>query len=604
MNRPLPIRSAFQAFRIIPDAARLLLKADRKFLWITIALTFIMGLGPVVAAYIAKLIIDYIIKNSQFSIYLFTLVGAEFLTWVVWTFSRHWSAVYQQKLRESTWLYLSNRVIKHAAELDISFYENPTNYDILTKALSDLEWRPTRFIFSLLSSFQNLITVLGFIATVIGFNPIIGIISLVAALPTFFAARDSGFIMFETYDMNTPGGRRAQYIDKLLTSEESAKELRLYNLSQIFIHKRNQYLFENIERRLKAVEAQAKNFSISESLAMVFQYLSVTYIVYMAVRRQITIGEFSLVVLAISRVRQQLSLSLADLGEVIENSLFFKNINELLKFPIRHNLETTSILNADSNVREIIFDNVSFSYPGSTKKIFHNLSLVLRPDEATAIVGVNGAGKTTLIKLLLRLYEPTDGSIKYNGVDIQSYDINAYQLLFSVILQDFMKYQFTVTDNIRISQFKDNFDMEDVEDAAMKAGIRDFITSLPNTWNTFLGRQFETEGQNLSGGQWQKIALARVLYRNAPILILDEPTAALDAEAEATLFATYKSITAGKMSILITHRFNTVKLADRIIVLEAGNIIEDGSHNDLMNRKGRYFAMYSSQAKSYIGVEV
>lgn len=242
---------------------------------------------------------------------------------------------------------------------------------------------------------------------------------------------------------------------------------------------------------------------------------------------------------------------------------------------------------------------MTFTYPGADKPVFQNLTLELRAGETTALVGVNGAGKTTLVKLLTRLYDPQEGRITLDGVDIRDFDPDEYRRSLGVVLQDFTRYQLSARENIALGRVGETDEDARLHDAAQRSNALELIQGLPEGWDTLLGRQFHIRGQDLSGGQWQRIALARALYRDAPILLLDEPTAALDAETEAELFGKYRDLTRGKTTLLITHRFNTVRMADRIVLLEHGRILEDGTHAELLALGGRYAEMYEVQAEVY-----
>ena len=293
---------------------------------------------------------------------------------------------------------------------------------------------------------------------------------------------------------------------------------------------------------------------------------------------------------------------LAQLGEVYENSLFF---NDLTRFLAKE----PKIVSPDhpqpipKRVRELALENVVFAYPGSAETIFDGLSLELRAGEVTGLVGINGAGKTTLVKLLTGLYQPQQGKITLNGVDISLFDLHEYRDCFGVLLQDFARYQFTVRENILLGRYNDSANGNRLLQATTKANATTMIETLPEGWETWLGRQFHDRGRDLSGGQWQRIALARMLYRDAPILVLDEPSAALDAEAEAALFDDYKSLTANKTTLLITHRFTTVRMADRILVMEDGKVIEEGTHTSLLKLGGRYAKLFNAQAKAFRSLE-
>lgn len=298
-------------------------------------------------------------------------------------------------------------------------------------------------------------------------------------------------------------------------------------------------------------------------------------------------------------VRQNLSQALANLGELLENSLFFSDLDRFFDFRPRVCSPAAPRPLPSAENYQFVFEQVGFTYTGAARPVFESLSFELRAGEATALVGLNGAGKTTIVKLLTRLYEPQRGRILLNGVDIREFPLEAYRALFGVILQDFVRYHLTARENILVAKNPASPDDLRLQEAARLAQADRVIERLPMGWDTMLGRQFDEQGQALSGGEWQRIALARALYRDAPVLILDEPTAALDAEAEAKLFQAYRELTRGKTSLLITHRLNTVRMADRILVLEGGRIIEDGSHQELLRKGGRYYELFTAQASSY-----
>ncbi len=290
---------------------------------------------------------------------------------------------------------------------------------------------------------------------------------------------------------------------------------------------------------------------------------------------------------------------MTSLGQMFEHSLFLSDLTRFLeqKPQIGAPLKPKQVPSKVANGLKL--EHVRFAYPGSENAVFEDLTLELRTGETTALVGINGAGKTTLVKLLTRLYDPQSGAVKLDGIDVREFDPLEYRQRFGVILQDFIKYKLSAQDNIVFGDISKKPEFKNLERVAQDAGALELIEGLPESWDTMLGRQFHVRGQDLSGGQWQRVALARALYRDAPILLLDEPSAALDAEAEMELFLRYKELVQNKLSLLITHRFNTVKMADRIVVLENGQILEDGSHGELMRLHGRYAEMFEAQASGY-----
>lgn len=562
-------------------------------------MTVFLGLTPVATAYIAKLIIDHIAEGRGLTPSLWWLVAAQLALTATAGLSRYGSAAAQEILRERTWHTLSLKVMRHAAELDLEFFERPESHDALAKAQRELGFRPMMATLNLLNALQGLATVLGFILVILTLQPVLVLVLLVALVPALVAANESGHITFSAYDMTTSDGRRAAYFDTLLASDGTAKEVRLYNLAPYFLSHRHAYATKVIDAKNRAALWKFFAFARADIVSVLVQYAAFAFIVVQAVRGHISIGDFVLLSSALAMVRTTLANSLANLGEVLEHSFFFRNLTDFLAIKPSLVAPEKPKPVPKRPLRGIVLENVTFAYPGAKRPVFENLSLELRAGEATALVGVNGAGKTTLVKLITRLYEPQEGRITLDGIDIRDFEPKEYRKLFAVILQDFVRYQLSVRENIALAKVDEATNQRRLEKAAREANILTLIESLRDGWDTFLGRQFEATGQELSGGQWQRIALARVLYRDAPILIFDEPTAALDAEAEAELLRTYRDLTKGKLSLLITHRFNTVKMADRIIVLEHGQVIEDGTHSELMHRQGRYFQMFTIQASTY-----
>ncbi len=594
-----PIQKGLAALRVVPKALRLLGEAGAVYLSMVFALTLLQGVLPPAMAYLSKLIVDHLASGSGATVRLWLLVGAEGLLAVMLAVAFQLSNLYQAVLRERLWQMLSIKVCHHASHLDLDFFEVPQNYDALTKANRELGFRPMMMALNLVIALQQTVSVAGFVLVILALQPLLVVVILLALIPTLLAARDSGHITFTSYDMSTADGRRAAYFDGLMMSDGAAKELRLFDLAPWLLAQRQQYAARVIQRRLQAAWQTGKRFVTAAAVSAGAQYLALAFVAYQAATGRITLGDFTLLAAALVAVRQNLSQALANLGQLLENSLFFSDLDRFFDFrsKIRSPAAPRPLPSAE-NYR-FVFEEVGFSYTGAARPVFESLSFELRAGEATALVGVNGAGKTTIVKLLTRLYEPERGRILLNGVDIREFPLEAYRALFGVILQDFVRYHLTARENILVAKNPASSDDLRLQEAARLAQADRVIERLPMDWDTMLGRQFDEQGQALSGGEWQRIALARALYRDAPVLILDEPTAALDAEAEAELFLAYRELTRGKTSLLITHRLNTVRMADRILVLEGGRIIEDGSHQELLRKGGRYCELYTAQASTY-----
>jgi ABC-type multidrug transport system, ATPase and permease components len=527
-------------------------------------------------------IVDDLVTKSGMTPHLWFLFFCELVLVVCTSVLKYISDLCNTRLRDHTQHALRLRINQQAATLDLDFFEMPGNYDTFAKAQSEIGVRPVMLVIALFSVLEDLITVAGFFIVVLAFQPILAIALVLAAVPAFIVSQGSSFLRYATHDMLTEEGRKAAYIDELLTKDIYAKEVRLYNLAPTFITWNKEYTHHRLSLLAKLALKASRRFGVADLFSVIIQCIGLLWVIYQTAIGNVSLGDFTLLAGAIEMVRLRLSGALTALGDVYENSLFISNLTTFLDLKPKliapdHPASVPSHIT--SGIR---FENVSFAYAGSIRKVFDRLNLELRANEATALVGVNGAGKTTLVKLLSRLYDPTEGRITLDGIDIRQFDPDEYRRRIAVILQDFVRYQLSAKDNIVLGRAEEAPDEKQMREAAQKANVLEMVERFPEKWETMLGRQFHVRGQDLSGGQWQRMALARVLYRNAPILVLDEPTSALDAEAEAELFLQYRELTRGKLSLLITHRFNTVQEADRILVLEHGQILEDGTHETLL----------------------
>jgi ATP-binding cassette, subfamily B, bacterial len=605
MNEKL-IFSQLETLRTLRSAIILLWKTDKInfiFSFITISL---QGILPPIIAYLTKLIIDFITIKKEFSSLLWFLIGLECVTIL---FSGILSKISDQQrvvISEKIQKKLRLDVMRHSMSLDLEFFEQPVNYDILSKAQRELGYRPVLLVFNLLGFTQGIISFFGFSIVVFVINKYILILMIISAFPAIYISRKLSLNAFKFYSEIAPEGRRVAYFEQISVEQSYAKELRLFGLQKWILSRVNVNLDTMIRKRLNLEKSKAIYEGISEAFSTIVHYLSLSYFAFLAAKNIISIGTFMLAIGSISAIRSNIATLVSQFGDLLENSLMFTDLERFFAFRSNLRRPPNSGMELPDTVRtEIKLEQLHFTYPGSSTPIFSGLDLTINADQATALVGVNGAGKTTLVKLITRLYDPTAGRITLNSTDIREFDLEGYRKMFAVLLQDFAQYQMSARDNITLAQDDSNTIQVEIqnpsslEQTAIKAGALELIQGLPNGWDTLLGRLFDEQGQDLSGGQWQRIALARALYRQAPILILDEPSAALDAEAEAELFGRYREFAKGKLSLLITHRFNTVRFADRIIVLEQGRVVEDGSHAELMRLRGRYFEMFSAQASAY-----
>lgn len=488
-------------------------------------------------------------------------------------------------------------VMKKAASLDVQHYEDDQAYDRLQRATTESGYRPYQMFVEMSMLGSQLVTLISVVAVLLSWNWWLGVLILLAPLPSvssqFVYSRRSYLIERE----RAPARRMATYLQFLLTRAFSVKEIRLFRLGSYFIERYTQLYrnFYTVDRRLaqrqtlvmipftivtNAVAAGAQLYAIATTIATN------------------QLGFLAGYIQAISVVQGTMQSLLSGLAQLYENNLFVRNLFEFLDTPSSQIKSGTQKVPARLR-KGIEFRGVSFVYPGTTEVVLHDVNLVLRAGECVALVGPNGAGKTTLVKLLTRLYEPTTGQILLDNLPLEAYDLDDLRQHISAIFQDFVQYELTARENIGFGSIERIQQTERIEQAARASGADAMIAQLPEQYETTLGRMF-AKGQQLSGGQWQKIALARAFMRHASIVILDEPTASLDAESEAEIFGLMQQVSASATTLLIAHRFSTVRKADRILVIEQGRVTEDGSHDELIQRAGTYARLFHLQAAGYL----
>lgn len=493
---------------------------------------------------------------------------------------------------------LSIRIMEHASRLDLQSYEDPKFYDTLERARVQATDRIST-LQGLGTLIQQLVSAAVFCAGIIPYSPWL-LLFFLGTIPAVIGESHFAFLGYALAFSQTPQRRRLDYLRQLGASKESAKELRLFGLGRYFSG-----VFQTIANNLYGQNVSlAKRRLWVGALLAVFAtagyYGSYIWVVLSAVRGEITIGMLTFLAGAIAGANTNIQAVFSTVAGLADQSLFLKDLLDF--FAVRPKIENReNALPAPRAIRDgFRFENVSFHYPGVERAVLQDLNLSIAPGERLALIGENGQGKTTIVKLITRLYDPTGGRILLDGVDLRDYDHESLCREIGVIFQDFMRYELSARENIgvgRIELANGNLNPR-IEEAARKSLADEVIGRLPAGYEQVLGRRFEG-GVDLSGGEWQKIALSRAYLRDAQILILDEPTAALDARSEYEVFQRFSELTEGKMAILISHRFSTVKMADRILVLAGGQIAEQGDHRQLIALGGRYAEMFELQAASY-----
>jgi len=595
----------WKALRNTPEAFRLVWSSSRSAALVGFGLTPVAAILPAAQAWAGKLIIDTIVSASQQGLapvaglrYVLPYLALEFGLILLGSLVSQIRSFFDRSIQSQLTNHVNSLIIRKAISLDLQFFEDPIFYDTLQNARRQADVSALNIVNATLQMLQQAITLISLIVLLLRFSPWLALIVFVSAIPSFLSQSQYAERAYRAVSRRAPEARLLNYLETLLTSNDTVKEIKLFGLGEPLL-KRYQTLFTQfyLEDRAIAEKRSIAGFGWGMLSNLVY-YGSYAWIVLRTVAGLITLGDMTMF-LSIFRQSQSSIRSLLDsLNRLYESNLFLDNLMSYLKLepllvapdnglpapaPIRHGIE---------------FRNVSFRYPGAEVFVLRDINLHILPGERIALVGLNGAGKTTLIKLLTRLYDPTYGHIYLDGVDLREYDLKSLHQRFGVIFQDFVRYQFTVQENIGFGQVEALDDLPRIRDAADRGGATPIIENLPKGYNTMLGRRWE-KGQELSGGQWQKIALARAFMREAEVLVLDEPTSALDAEAEYEVFRRFGELIEDRIAVLISHRFSTVRMADRIVVISAGKILELGSHKELIDLDGAYARLFNLQAEGY-----
>lgn len=493
---------------------------------------------------------------------------------------------------------INSQIIRKALELDLSHFENPEFYDKLQNARREADWRSLQIVNGGFYLAQNIITLLSFAALLLRFSPWLALILFAATIPAFIAQNKYAELNFRVLSWRAPEARKLQYLEYLLTDYDSVKEVKLFNLGEPLLG-RYTNLFWKFLKEDEDIAVKRSWASLGWGLlATLSYYVAYAWIVWRAVGGEITLGDMTLY-LGVARSSQSMFEAIFyGLSDLYENGLFMSNLFAYLE--LKPAMVTASQPRpAPTQIRQgIEFQHVSFKYDGQADWTLHDVNLHIQPGEKIALVGMNGAGKTTLIKLLTRLYDPTEGQILLDGVDLRDIELTDLRRRIGVIFQDFVRYHLAAKENVGFGQIEALEDEPRITGAAQKSGAHPLIEKMPQGYETVLGRWF-SNGRDLSGGEWQKIALARAFMRDCEVLVLDEPTAALDAENELRVFQQFRELTADKTAVLISHRFSTVRMADRIFVIQNGHIAEQGSHDALLAQGGTYARLFTLQAESY-----
>ena len=599
-NNHTSFRDSFLAFKFIPRFLKEIWQTSKSLFILNLAGRLVTAFSPVVILWVGKIIIDSIIgiinKTNTDPTQVWWYVGLEFGIVILTDVIGRMVNLTDGLLGD---LYSNNSsvlIIQKTNELDISQLESPDFYDTLERARTQTT-RRVSLMSSLLGQLESLISIITLVAGLVYFAPFLIVILLLSIIPSFISEVSYSSQNYSLTRSWTHERRELDYLRYIGANDSTAKEIKLFGLAD-FVADRFKRLSDQYYQLNKSLSVKRSSFgALFNSLGILSYYGAYVFIIYRVISGSITIGELTFLSGSFNRLRSSLQGFFIGFTRISENALYLKDYFDFIDFKVEK--PEGKLLPVPVKLKTgFRLDKVCFNYPGSKEQILTDISFELKAGEKMAFVGENGAGKTTLIKLLLRFYEPTSGAIYLDDIDIRKFDKREYQKMFGVIFQDFFKYEFTVKENIAVGKIEEVENMERIENAAALSLADEVVNIMPMGYNQQLGKRF-TKGQELSGGQWQKIALARAYMKDAEVLILDEPTAALDARAEYDVFKRFIALTQGKSSVIISHRFSTVRMADRIVVLKNGTVSEVGTHEELMKNAALYAELFSLQAAGY-----
>ncbi|HQR30244.1 MAG TPA: ABC transporter ATP-binding protein [Anaeromyxobacteraceae bacterium] len=589
----------------MPGALRLVWEADRRGAVAIAALTLVSALLPAPVAWVGKLIVDGVVEAARTGSAasrdrVATLVLVELGLMAAGLLVGRLLGLLRELLRT----HLANRInvliLEKALELEQRHFEDSEVHDKMQNARREASARPLSLVMQVLGVAQNAVTLAALSALLWRLSPWSVLVIAAASIPAFVAEARLSAEAFRVNTWRAPEGRRLNYLEWILTRDSHVKEVKLFDLGPLVLGR-----YRELFGRFYAEDRSLALRRLASGVAFGLLSLAAFYAMYLlvagrAARGEITLGDMTLYLVVFRQGQGAFQGILGAVGTLYEDSLYMSNLFAFLAIEAGGERPRSSPPAALPRGRPlaISFEDVSFRYPSRPEWALRNLSVDLAPGETLGLVGENGAGKSTLVKLLLRLYDPSEGRITYGGVDLRDLDPRDLRSRMGAVFQDFVRYQFTAAENVGLGNPAALGDRARIEEAVRRAGADDLVRSMPQGLDTVLGGWFES-GHELSAGQWQKLAIARAFMRDAEVLVLDEPTASIDAESEHQLFLRFRELAAGRTAIVISHRFSTVRMADRIAVLQGGRLAELGSHAELMARGGRYAHLFALQAQGY-----
>ena len=597
----LSYKQQFSALRNLPRFFKMIWDASPQMAIANALLRLLKSAVPLLMLYIGKEIIDEVlalIEQPGDMRQLWIWVGLEFGLAIVSELMNRAITLLDSLLGDLLSNKSSEQLIRHAATLDLYQFEDSNFYDKLERARRQTTGR-TVLMSMVLTQVQEFITILFLGAGLMVFNPWLILILAVAVLPSFLGETHFNQRTYSLTTGWTPERRELDYLRYIGASDETAKEVKIFNLADFLANRFRDISDKYFKANSKLAVSRATWGAFLSAIGTVAYYGAYVFILIQTVGGIITVGMLTFLAGSFQRMRGMLQGIMNRFSKIAEQALYLQDLFDFFELQPQI-ISSGNGLPVPSEIKEgFVFENVSFKYLNNDKWAIRNLSFHLKKGEKMALVGENGAGKTTLVKLLARLYEPAEGRILLDGKDIREYDLKSLRNAIGIIFQDYIRFQMKAAENIAIGNIGQLEERPVIENAAQKSLADTVVETLPKKYEQILGKRF-ADGVELSGGQWQKVALARAYMREAQLLILDEPTSALDARAEHEVFQRFSELIEGKMAVLISHRFSTVRMADRILFLENGTLKEMGSHEELLTKGGKYAELFNLQAKGYL----
>ncbi len=591
-----------QKLKLFKESLKLVWRSAPGWALANTLLSVIRSIFPLLLVWLLKGVVDAITEASSaeqltpVSDILWPLIAVAFV-WFLDEASSDLGNYVRKKQSLKLEVYMYDLLHSKAIKLDLISFEQPEYFDCLTRASREAPWRPNSILNNIVSVFRAFISLLLMAGLILTLHWSLAVLLLVANIPGIWLRLHYAEVLYNFQRKQTPEARRSAYFNWLLTGDRPSRELRLFGLGNYFKELfRTSFLKQkdeevNIIRKRTTIELISNLFKAS---ALLITFL---FIARQTINKTISLGEMAMFLLAFRQGMLYIKDLFSSLSGLYEDGLFIGDTFEFLN--LKESITSQEpVVVSQPLTKEISAENISFTYPGNNVSTISNVSFSIKKGEVVALVGPNGAGKSTLVRLLCRLYDPDSGTVKYDDTDIRHIEPGEYRKQFSVVFQDFMLYNLSAGENIRLGNINIPADEEKIRNAAAVTGIDKLISNLPDSYNTLIGNLFD-DSRELSWGEWQKLALARALYRDSPVLILDEPSSSLDADTEHEIFSRFREIVKDRTSILISHRFTNVTLADRIIVLDKGTIAETGTHDELMKKEGMYYTMFTKQSSRF-----